>query len=248
MGCFYFVKMNQFGNLDRIDGVNMAKMTVEETKELLKKEIIRLGIQDNPSRTVYQKEYKRGAAPSPNNAMKVTGMKWQDLMHELGFKYDGQKAIVVGGRIGGASGKGKKLGVRLNNPQNLDNVVTQALELIHSLHINNIEDLERELPKHINTTYKNLTNHGYSFERLKELYKEKYGEEIKSKPNARWNHVDKKELIHLLIEVMVDNNLDSLSQYNEWCKGNNDYPSVATLQHRLNLTYKELNKLVKVLK
>ena len=141
MGCFYFVKMNQFGNLDRIDGVNMAKMTVEETKELLKKEIIRLGIQDNSSRTVYQKEYKRGAAPSPNNAMKVTGMKWQDLMHELGFKYDGQKAIVVGGRIGGASGKGKKLGVRLNNPQNLDNVVTQALELIHSLHINNIEDL-----------------------------------------------------------------------------------------------------------
>ncbi|MFR0621798.1 hypothetical protein ACLUWY_08270 [Limosilactobacillus mucosae] len=54
----------------------MAKMTVEETKESLKKEIIRLGIQDNPSRTVYQKKHQRGAAPSPNNAMKVTGMKW----------------------------------------------------------------------------------------------------------------------------------------------------------------------------
>lgn len=65
----------------------MAKITVDQTKELLKKEIIRLGIQDNPSRTVYQKEYQRGAAPSPNNAMKVAGMKWQDLMNELGFKY-----------------------------------------------------------------------------------------------------------------------------------------------------------------
>ena len=52
----------------------MAKMTVEETKELLKKEIIRLGIQDNPSRTVYQKEYQGGAAISPNHVRKVTGM------------------------------------------------------------------------------------------------------------------------------------------------------------------------------
>lgn len=246
MGCFSFVKMNQFGNLDRIDGVNMAKMTVEETKESLKKEIIRLGIQDNPSRTVYQKKYQRGAAPSPNNAMKVTGMKWQDLMNELGFKYDSQKATVVGGRIGGANGKGKKLGVRLNNQQNLDNVVTQTLELIHSLHINNIEDLERELPKHINTTYKNLTNHGYSFEKMKELYKDKYGEEIKN--NTRWSNTSNRELIHLLVRAMNDNNLDNLQQYRDWCKENKDYPSLNTLQRRLDMTYTELGKLVKVLK
>jgi len=31
------------------------KTTPEEIKQALKKEIIRLGIQDNPSRTVYQK-------------------------------------------------------------------------------------------------------------------------------------------------------------------------------------------------
>ena len=248
MGCFYFVKMNQFGNLDRIDGVNMAKMTVEETKELLKKEIIRLGIQDNPSRTVYQKEYQRGAAPSPNNAMKVTGMKWQDLMNELGFKYDGQKAVAQGRIVGGKKLKNRKYGLRLNNSETLIGVVEKSLSLIHDLNINNKDQFKQELPNYINTTYKNLVDHGYSFERLKELYKEKYGDEIKSKPNSRWNCVDKKELIHLLIETMVDNNLDDLSQYKEWCKGNNDYPSVATLQRRLNLTYKELNKLVKVLK
>ena len=60
------------------------KTTPEEIKQALKKEIIRLGIQDNPSRTVYQKKYERGVAPSPNNAIKVTGMKWQDLMIDLG--------------------------------------------------------------------------------------------------------------------------------------------------------------------
>ncbi len=112
----------------------------------------------------------------------------------------------------------------------------------------NKNQFKQELPNYINTTYNNLTKHGYSFEKLKELYKEKYGEEIKSEPKSRWNNVDKKELLHLLIKAMEDNNLDNLEQYKDWRKENNDYPSVATLQRRLNMTYKELNKLVKVLK
>ena len=70
-----------------------AKRSVEEIERVLKHEIIRLGIQDNPSRTVYQKEYQRGVAPSPNGALKATGMKWQELMYELGFDYDGKKNI-----------------------------------------------------------------------------------------------------------------------------------------------------------
>lgn len=41
----------------------------EIIKVLLKQEIIRLGIQNNPSRTVYQDRYHRGEAPSPNSAM-----------------------------------------------------------------------------------------------------------------------------------------------------------------------------------
>lgn len=235
----------QNGNLDRIDGVNMAKMTVEETKESLKKEIIRLGIQDNPSRTVYQKEYQRGAAPSPNNAMKVTGMKWQDLMNELGFKYAGY----ANGRYNAkGTAKGVKKKIRLTNPDTRQKIVNKALEWMHEDEIRNVQDFKKNSKHIIGVNYETLGRHGYSFERLKELYKERYGEEIKNKPNARWNHVDKKELIHLLIEVMVNNNLDSLSQYSEWCKENNDYPSVATLQRRLDMTYKELNKLVKVLK
>lgn len=142
--------------------------------------------------------------------------------------------------------KEKKHGIRLNNQKNLDNVVAQTLELIHSLHINSIEDLKRELPEHINTTYKNLTDHGYSFEKLKELYKDKYGEEIKA--NTRWGSVSNRELINLLVRAMEDNNLDNLEQYKDWHKGNRDYPSLHTLQRRLNMTYAELNKLAKTLK
>lgn len=223
----------------------MAKMTVEETKESLKKEIVRLGIQDNPSRTVYQKEYQRGAAPSPNNAMKVTGMKWQDLMNELGFKYDGYANVKFNAKD---NAKGVEKKIRLTNPDIRQKIVDKALEWMHKDEIQNVEEFKKNSKHMIGVNYGTLSKYGYSFERLKELYKDKYGEEIKSEHKGRWNHVGKKELIHLLIEAMVNNNLNNLSQYSKWCKENNDYPSVATLQRRLDMTYKELNKLVKVLK
>ena len=223
----------------------MAKMTIEETKESLKKEIVRLGIQDNPSRTVYQKEYQRGAAPSPNNAMKVTGMKWQDLMNELGFKYASYANVKFNARD---NAKGVEKKIRLTNPDTRQQIIDKALEWMHKDEIQNVEEFKKNSKHMIGVNYGTLSKYGYSFERLKELYKDKYGEEIKSENKGRWNHVDKKELIHLLIEAMVNNNLNNLSQYSKWCKENNDYPSVATLQRRLDMTYKELNKLVKVLK
>lgn len=223
----------------------MAKMTVEETKESLKKEIVRLGIQDNPSRTVYQEEYQRGAAPSPNNAMKVTGMKWQDLMNELGFKYASYANVKFNARD---NAKGVEKKIRLTNPDIRQKIVDKALEWMHKDEIQNVEEFKKNSKHMIGVNYGTLSKYGYSFERLKELYKDKYGEEIKSEHKGRWNHVDKKELIHLLIEAMVNNDLNNLSQYSKWCKENNDYPSIATLQRRLDMTYKELNKLVKVLK
>lgn len=221
----------------------MAKMTVEETKESLKKEIVRLGIQDNPSRTVYQKEYQRGAAPSPNNAMKVTGMKWQDLMNELGFKY----ASYANGRYNAkGTAKGVKKKIRLTNPDTRQKIVNKALEWMYEDEIRNVQDFKKNSKRMIGVNYETLGRHGYSFERLKELYKDKYGEEIKN--NTRWSNVSNRELIHLLVRAMIDNDLENLKQYKDWCKGNKDYPSLHTLQRRLDMTYTELDKLVKVLK
>lgn len=221
----------------------MAKITAEQTKELLKKEIIRLGIQDNPSRTVYQKEYQRGAAPSPNNAMKVTGMKWQDLMNELGFEY----ASYANGRYNSKDvAKGVKRKIRLTNPDTRQKIVDKALEWMHEDKIQNVQDFKKNSKRTIGVNYETLGRHGYSFERLKELYKDKYGEEIKD--NTRWSNTSNRELINLLIRAMNDNNLDNLRQYKDWCKGNKNYPSLNTLQRRLDMTYTELNKLVKILK
>lgn len=75
----------------------------------LQREIIRLGIQDYPSRTTYQKEYHRGEAPSPNSIMIRTGMKWNKIIETIGFNYDKSEMIrkrgAKGGRIGGKAPK-----------------------------------------------------------------------------------------------------------------------------------------------
>lgn len=102
------------------------------------------------------------------------------------------------------------------------------------------------MPEHINTTYKNLTNHGYSFERLKELYKDKYGEEIQN--NTRWSNLSNRGMLSMFLNAMRENNLNSAIAYDEWRKGNKDYPSLGTIKKRLNMTYAELNKLAKTLK
>jgi hypothetical protein len=94
--------------------------------------------------------------------------------------------------------------------------------------------------------YGTLSKHGYSFEKLKELYKDKYGEEIKA--NTRWDNISNRGMLSMFLNVMRENDLNSAIAYDEWRKGNKDYPSLGTIKKRLNMTYAELNKLVKALK
>ena len=110
----------------------------EIIKVLLKQEIIRLGIQNNPSRTVYQDRYHRGEAPSPNSAMQITKMSWSDLMHDLGFSYDAKKNIAQNGKKGASKHLGAKQSIRLADPQTCEQVVNGALELMRREKLYNV--------------------------------------------------------------------------------------------------------------
>ena len=63
----------------------------EELLDLLKKEIYRLGIQDNPSRTRLQKMYDNKNMPSPNN-YKFRFGSWEDIMGKIDLSYSGKKS------------------------------------------------------------------------------------------------------------------------------------------------------------
>lgn len=216
-----------------------AKRSVEEIKQDLKQEIIRLGIQDNPSRTVYQKEYQRGVAPSPNGALKATGMKWQELMHELGFDYDGKKNSLVASRGEKVrQSRMKSRGLRLTDPKNLRFVVNSALELMHEKKISDAVTFEKMVNSHIDTTYRNLSNHGYSFDKFKKLYAEKYGYVI---GNGKWRDKSNVDLLIAAVEYMHKNNIDNLAEYDAQID-KDELPSSRVLMRRLRMTYAELSE------
>lgn len=78
-------------NKTKIDGrVYWKNYTGLELLELLRKEIIRLGLEDSPSRTELQKRYDKNRMPHPNTYRHRFG-DWDDIMKMIGFEYDGAK-------------------------------------------------------------------------------------------------------------------------------------------------------------
>lgn len=65
------------------------KYSDDELLELLKKEIYRLGIQDNPSRTKLQNIYDNNNMPSPNN-YKFRFGSWEEIMEKIDLNYSGK--------------------------------------------------------------------------------------------------------------------------------------------------------------
>ena len=217
----------------------------EELLQALKEEIIRLGIQDNPSRTKYQGMYDRDVAPSPNGVIGRTGKSWNVLMKELGFAYDGRKNMVEAGKQSALDKNGNSHRVeRLSNPKVLKIKVDEALELINNEHITSAKEFENISTEKIGVSYSALKRNGFPFIRLAKLYEEKYGEKIIV--GSKYADKSNIELLNIVVDYMKENNLSSLYSYGKAKKPNN-LPSTEVLVKRLNKGFKEVNELVKSL-
>ena len=218
----------------------MKYNTVQDLKDALKNEIIRLGIQDNPSRTAYQEQYNNNNAPSPNSAINKSGQTWMDLMNELGFAYNGLKTPKK-------RRDSFKMGARLTDTQFLRDVSLGAIELIHEKEIVSVNDLDRELRSKYGVTYQNLKNHGYSMAKLRSLYQKKYGVFAPlKKRTSPWDKYDKNELLGIVVQYMQDKNIAS---YGSYCVSSykGQAPAPSYLQHRLNVDNKTVGLMVNAL-
>lgn len=223
------------------------KTTPEEIKQALKKEIIRLGIQDNPSRTVYQKKYERGVAPSPNNAIKVTGMKWQDLMIDLGFEYDGKKNS---GNVSGRDLTGLKA-TRYNydDLKIRKEIMDRILWAIKKNGYTRIEDYKKNSKRDIGISYGTLQRHGFTWKDIIVAYKEKYGEPlIKNGEYERvnWNQFTNKELLDMVTKVVKDNGCTSLENYDKNYRLKYRTPYSSVLLKRFDVTVLELWRMIQI--
>ena len=59
-----------------------------ELLTLLKEEIIRVGLEDNPNKTDYQRLYDNSRTPSPNTYINKIGKPWVEIVTMIGLKYD----------------------------------------------------------------------------------------------------------------------------------------------------------------
>ncbi|MEY8736449.1 hypothetical protein AB9M75_04165 [Lactobacillus sp. AN1001] len=223
------------------------KMTPEEVKNSLKKEIIRLGIQDNPSMKIYQKLYRRGVAPSPRNAMKVTGMKWQELMNELGFEYSGKKNKMLASK----KNHNSNLAPRYNydDPIVRKEIMDRVLVAMKNNNYTKPTDLEKNLKKNIDINYTTLQRHGFTWGEIILAYKKKYSEPVvNNNENSRvnWTQFTNKELLDMVTKIVVDYKLSSVNEYRKKFTGKRNVPNVSTLNSRLGVNDKELWRMIQV--
>lgn len=223
------------------------KTTPEEIKSALKKEIIRLGIEDNPSRTVYQKQYERGTAPSPNNAVKITGMKWQDLMQDIGFDYDGKNGSAMGGKKSYSTIRATRY--NYDDPEVRKEIMDRVVMAIRNNGYTKPADLKKNLRNTAGVAYSTITCHGFTWEGIAEAYKEKYGEPIvRNGKNERtsWNQFSNKELLDIVTNVVVKYNLSSVNEYRTKFLGVAGLPNILTLNKRFGTTDKELWRMIQI--
>jgi len=223
------------------------KITPEEIKIALKKEIIRLGIDDNPSMKIYQKLYKRGVAPSPRNAIYVTGMKWQALMVELGFEYNGKKNKMLAGK----KNHNSNLAPRYNydDPTVREEIMDRVLVAMKNNNYTKPTDLAKNLKKNININYTTLQRHGFTWGEIILAYKKKYGEpvvNIGENNRVNWTQFTNKELLDIVTKIVVDYKLSSIHEYRKQFNGKLNAPSVPTLNKRFGTNDKELWRMIQI--
>lgn len=60
--------------------------SLDEVMMIVKKEIIRQGIEDNPSQMLYYKNLEVGSAPTPPAIQRKYGMNWTDVLDYIGIE------------------------------------------------------------------------------------------------------------------------------------------------------------------
>ncbi|MFR3360531.1 MAG: hypothetical protein ACLTPR_01035 [Enterococcus canintestini] len=68
-----------------------TKMSKEELLEVIRKEIIAIGIDDYPSQTRYTEKSRRETSPSATAARTRLDMTWKEIVDTLGFHYSEKK-------------------------------------------------------------------------------------------------------------------------------------------------------------
>lgn len=133
-------------------------MTEKEMLDLLKKEIDRLGLTDNPSRTKVQNNFDKDRCPSPTTIMFRTGKTWKEIMEEIGLEYD-------------SSVKGKVKPAKWNSKSDAE-IKEIVIDEFNRIGSNKIIDYQEERDKDVSPSTLTLVKRFESWENVASWWKE----------------------------------------------------------------------------
>ncbi|UXC64257.1 hypothetical protein N4562_04375 [Ligilactobacillus agilis] len=205
--------------------MKMRYTDVEVMKDDLKKEMIRLNLQKNASKTEYNKRYNKEIAPSATGVLKRTGMKWQELMAEFGFA---KKKHANGKHTVGISRKHRRW-----DEADKREIIAKSLLCMHKYRpavLNEFRKLARtEVGAGINT----MSQHGVTWSLLYRLYYEKYGEFLNPNNSINFYIMENAKLLKAAKKFINDNGIKTQQEYTQKRQETNDeVPSYYTL-HKL---------------
>lgn len=144
----------------------------DELLDLLKEEIIRIGIQDRPSRTEYQRLYDNTRTPSPNTYRNIFQKSWMELMKTIGLEYDGQKEFEESKKI---SKRNAVMWADMTTESVLELVVRDVKKKKIKGVAEYIQRRDRKTTPSYQTLNKMVPN---GWKSVTDYYREKFGEDI----------------------------------------------------------------------
>lgn len=163
---------------------------LEHMKEVVKKEVIRLGIQDNPTIQSYNDGYIRGKAPSTSLIFSKSKMTWIEFIEEIGFKSIsrelgkknlGKKYV----KVGKQSWKSDSFRKR---------IIDEAVTAMHEGGYGIQTELNKYFKNDIGISFGTFLNHDFAYSDFIHAYVEKYGE-LPHGVRSVWKYATDKELI-----------------------------------------------------
>lgn len=167
---------------------------LEHMKEVVRNEIIRLGIQDDPKVQSYNDGYIRGKAPSPSLIFSKSKMTWIEFIEEIGFKSISRKESSETGKRN-LGKKYAKVGKQAWKSDSFrKRIMDEAVTAMHEGGYGMQTELSKYFKNDIGIGFGTFLNHDFTYGDFIHAYVEKYGE-LPHGVRSAWKYATDKELI-----------------------------------------------------
>ena len=201
-----------------------TKQEKEEMLGQLKKEIYRIGIQDEPSRLKYMRMYDKEKALSPTTIMNRLDMSWKEILQQISLGKNYGRA-----KVRDTHNMGRPR-INLSSVEKSE-MIEKIISLMNDNGTKNLTETIKLLKNNKLPTFKTLERNNISWDVIRNSYENKYNKKIIHK--TTWNKCSDSYLLDEVRNFISLNKIENEYDYNNIQK---EAPSSTYLKKRFGLT------------